>query len=648
MTDFIQNFHFLRPWILLFLILPLCFYLKKIQFNDKISSWEKICDKNLLGFLLVHNNSRRRISLRGFFYVGLLSCIIGSAGPAWKKVEVPTFVIENPSMFVLSLAQDMQLKDISPSRLERAKFIISDIANHFDNGQFGLEVYSQEPYIVSPITDDIKIIKSLLSQITQDIVPDQGDRPDRAIELAIERFKSSGYSSGQIILLASDVGQRFDFALDAVQKAAKLNYSVNVIDMSFSKSDKLQLLAEKGNGIYLSVKTFNLEKLISKINEKNNEKMLLSQNLRSSYLDYGYYLVFIGLLCMLPFFRRGLLVAFITFLMSVDAEAGFLLNNNQEGLKLFNEKQYEKAVEKFEDPVWRGVSFYRQEKNEEALKEFEKVKSDIALYNTGVVLTKMCQYDKALKAFLESLKINPQNKDALYNKKVLEDLFEQAKKDPSILSCTNQQQQNNQGNNDNENKNENSDQNNSQQNEDNKQKENQTDSSQNDKSQEKQNSQQSSTNENHSSNTDNEENKPQQNQSSEQKQEDSTPQQDNSQTQSSSESDENNAEKPSDLDNENNPQNEENQNSPQKANQDNGEENKSDNTEGEDTNATENQEQEIEAPVMNAKEGDENTPYDEEALAMRRRYREIPEDPGGLLREFIKKEYMKDRYHDEN
>ena len=29
-------------------------------------------------------------------------------------------------------------------------------------------------------------------------------------------------------------------------------------------------------------------------------------------------------------------------------------------------------------------------------------------------------------------------------------------------------------------------------------------------------------------------------------------------------------------------------------------------------------------------------------------YLEIPEDPGGLLREFIKKEYVKDRYRDEN
>ena len=60
------------------------------------------------------------------------------------------------------------------------------------------------------------------------------------------------------------------------------------------------------------------------------------------------------------------------------------------------------------------------------------------------------------------------------------------------------------------------------------------------------------------------------------------------------------------------------------------------------------QEEEVEAQVMNAKEGDDDTEYNEEALALQRRYREIPEDVGGLLREFIRKEYRKDRYHDEN
>lgn len=645
MSEFLQNFHFLRPWVLFFLILPLGFYFKNIRLEGKISAWENVCDKNLLDFLLIRRGGHKKISLKKFFYIGLLSSIIGAAGPAWKKVEVPTFTIENPSMFVLSLAQDMQLTDITPSRLERAKFMISDIADHFPDGQFGLEVYSQEPYIISPITDDIKIIKSLLPQITPNIVPDQGDRLDRAIDLAIERFKSAKYSSGHIILFASDVGQRLDFALDAIQKASKLNYSINVIDTSYSGNDKLQMLAEKGNGVYLSVKEARLDKLISKINEKNQEKVQLSQNLRSNFLDYGYYLVFLGLLCMLPFFRRGLLILFIFYLFSAEAQAGFLLNDNQEGLEFFNNNQYDLAFQKFKDPIWKGLSLYKQEKNEEALKEFEKVKTDVGLYNTGVVLTKLCKYEEALKSFSESLKLNPQNKDASYNKKVLEDLFEKAKTDPSVLSCSDEQQQNNQNSQQNDNNQEqNSNQQDQSQNNQEQQADNNQDNQNSDQSEQKEQQQQSS-----SDTPNDKKDNAERNQESDKGQQNNDSQQNSnpSQTQNDTGSD-NNDETPSNEDNNQENQDMQQKNTPKEANKDDGNESKSDNKEGDDDNATDMQEQEAEVPVMNAKEGDENTQYDEEALAMRRKYREIPEDPGGLLREFIKKEYMKDRYHDEN
>ena len=67
-------------------------------------------------------------------------------------------------------------------------------------------------------------------------------------------------------------------------------------------------------------------------------------------------------------------------------------------------------------------------------------------------------------------------------------------------------------------------------------------------------------------------------------------------------------------------------------------------------NESEQQEgiEEKEMPVMGAKKTDKEEDFDEEAMIMQRRYREIPDDTGGLLREFIKKEYLKDRYSDEN
>jgi Ca-activated chloride channel family protein len=187
-----------------------------------------------------------------------------------------------------------------------------------------------------------------------------------------------------------------------------------------------------------------MQKLLSILHQIDKDKVNLSQNLRSNYLDYGYYLVFISLLCMLPFFRRGLLILLLCCCFVHPANASFLLNDNQEGFLLFKGEQYEMALNKFKDSIWRGVTLYKLDKQEDALKEFSKEKNnEIAIYNTGVILTKLCKYTEALSAFNEVLRKNPNNEDAFYNKQVLDDLFVKAKDNPSILNCQNNQQQNN-------------------------------------------------------------------------------------------------------------------------------------------------------------------------------------------------------------
>ncbi|MBR2273770.1 MAG: VWA domain-containing protein [Alphaproteobacteria bacterium] len=616
MIEFIQNFHFLRPWVLLFLLLPIGLFWRKIGGGKNVSSWEDVCDPNLLEYLLIKTDKQKKISYMHFVYVGLLSAIIAAAGPAWKKTEVPTIEVENPSLFVLSLSQDMQLKDVTPSRLERAKFFISDIADELHEGQFGLAVYSREPYIITPLTNDIKIIKNLLPQIVPSIVPDKGDRLDRALDMAINKFKAAEYVSGNIILLASDVGQRFDYALEKAEQATKQHFSVNVIDMSYSENEKMKMLAEKGNGLYLHAKKETPQKIIQKLQQIKQEKITLSKNLRSDYLDYGYYLIFISLLCFLPFFRRGILSILLCFMFITPAYAGFFTNNDQDGFSLFQKGLYEQALQKFNNALWKGICLYKLDKKEEALMEFSKIKNDASLYNKGVVLTKMCQYEKALSAFDEAIKINPQHANALYNKKILLDLFEKAKSDPSVLNCDDQQNQK---------------QNQKQQNKENQNEQHQNNSSENDENNAQDNNENSDST---ASSQDN--NSQQQNNKKNSKDASQTPDnhQSNAQhTQSSKDYEESN--------------NNEQQHSPNESAKTEGEQQKNQNKNSSDDSGSEPQNKDTAVQPVNAQKGDDNADYDEEALALQRRYREIPEDVGGLIREFIKKEYMKDRYRDE-
>ncbi len=636
MIEFMQNFHFLRPEFLLFLLVPLLFYFIKLKNIAYFSSWENVCDENLLSFLLINGKTTKKTSVLKYIYVGLTAAAFACAGPAWKKIELPAFTVENPNMFIISLAQDMQLKDVTPSRLERAKFMLSDIADNITQGQFGIEVYSQEPYTVTPFTDDISLIKNLLPQIVPDIVPDQGDRLDRAISLAFERFQTAGYASGNIILFASDVGQRFDLALEKTKEAVSKNYTINVVDTSYDGNEKLQLLAEAGNGVYTNVQTMNPSVLYNQINNINQERILQTDNSRPKYADYGYYILFIPLICLLPFFRKGLMVLILCFTFSGQAFAGFWLNDEQEGAAYFKKEQYDQALGKFKNPDWRGAALYKQNKLEDALKEFEKSDSAIAVYNRGVIAAKLCNYSEAQNYFNEALKKDPQNTDALYNLQVLAELFEKAQNDPSVLECQDKQDRNQNQNNNNQNEE------NSEKDQDQQQQNNTANDENNRQNNEENASQNSDSNQENEENSD--ENPNSQSENNPQNSADDT-----SQSPQQSQTDTSNNDDGKTEEN-HNQENQSNSSTDEKTHENN---KPSDNSQRPDEQSQsdfqpeDDKQNNQEAQIAEARENGQNEDYDEEALAIQRRYREIPEDTGGLLREFIKKEYLKGRYRNE-
>ena len=650
MIDFINNFHFLRPWVLVFLLVPLFLHIKNIKIKGAMSSWENICDKALFDYLSIKDNKTKKASLTKYIYIGLISATLAASGPSWKKVEIPAFEIENPIMFVLSASSDMDITDVKPSRLDRAKFLINDILDNSKQGQFGLVIYSQEPYLISPLSDDADLIKNLLLQVTSDVVPDKGDRLDRAIDFAKNKLMQAGFSGGDIIVLASDVGQRFDEALQKAKQASIDKYNLHIIDTSFDGNEKLNLVAKEGNGVYLMLKQDDIKALTDNIQQTNEEKNRISKNLRSNYLDFGYYLVFIPMLCLLNFFRKGILILLFV-LYTQNVYAGFLTNKNQDAVILFNNNKYEEALNLFSDKDWRSVTLFKMEKLEEALKEIENEKTEISLYNKGVILTKLCKYEEAKASFEKVLLINNKNDDARYNLEKINELFLKAKEDPSVLNCdeNNQDNQNNNDNNqdDNNNKDEKEQQNqedkNNENNENNKEQEPQQNQENNEQNKEENKQEEAQNNDDKKSdnNNDNGNNEEQENKkqndakdddnNNENKMNDKEP---NSSSNEKADNDQNSddGDKKTPMDNENGE----------------GEEQNNDKENDEKNDDTNNQMTQQNAQNLGAKKGDKDDEYDEKALIMERKYREIPEDIGGLLREFIKKEHLKDRYGNED
>lgn len=618
-----QDFHFLRPYWLLALVIPVLLFGMIMGKTYVQSAWSKVCDKNLLDFLLVKGSGQKGNYLKYSMPLSALFLVIALAGPTWMKKDNPALSMDNPVMILLNMSGEMWNKDVSPNRISRAKYVVKDLTSTLKNTESGLIVYSREPFVITPLTEDGAIIDNLLPALEMNIMPQDGDRLDRAVDLAVVRMKNVGFSNGNIIVLTSNIGERFDKVLESAAKASHEGFDVNIINMNSAENDKLKMVANKGNGVYLKYNQ-SLSSLIDKINDITMKEIKQSQNMQTVWTDNGWYFLWFPLILLLGYFRRGLIFLFILGMFEAyfnTASANWFLNNNQQGLKNFEKQNYDVAADKFTDQRWKGAALYKKGDYAAAYESFSKKDDAVALYNQGNALAKMGKIDEAIKKYEEALQKKQKFPDAKFNLEYLKKQKQQQQKQQSQQSQQKDKKQNEQQN----------------------EKNTQQNAEQNEQQDKKDDLQKKQSENQDSSMTDSKKN-PSQAESSKEQSEDVSKDNEDSEQQSSEIDKSQQKENESSSKKENNASKEQSQKQQTDASDKNGEQN--DNKNISDVKEDEAQKTD-EKKELSISAGDGNQKNKREKIkAKMQKFRQVPEDKGGLLRAFIQKEYARKRYEE--
>lgn len=133
-------------------------------------------------------------------------------------------------IIAMDVSNSMMAQDIQPSRLDKAKLILSQLIDGMSNDKVGLIVFAGDAYVQLPITVDYVSAKMFLSSISPQLAPRQGTAIGSAIDLSIKSFGKKN-NAGRAIIVITDGENHEDDAISATKLAVKEGIAVHVIGM---------------------------------------------------------------------------------------------------------------------------------------------------------------------------------------------------------------------------------------------------------------------------------------------------------------------------------------------------------------------------------------------------------------------------------
>lgn len=122
-------------------------------------------------------------------------------------------------MIALDVSKSMMAEDIRPNRLQRAKLMISKLADELSNDRMGLVLFAGRAYLQVPLTSDHEAVKMYVSSASPSSVPTQGTVIGEALKICNNAF-DGGEKKFKAVVLVTDGEDHDGSAAEAAKQMA--------------------------------------------------------------------------------------------------------------------------------------------------------------------------------------------------------------------------------------------------------------------------------------------------------------------------------------------------------------------------------------------------------------------------------------------
>jgi Ca-activated chloride channel family protein len=201
-------FHFARPeWLFALLgLIPVLGWLVYSVVRPAKGPIHRYADEHLLPHLtgvreLSVDERWSRFTRWGLLWVLL---VLALAGPRWDYTDIEAFSPASDLVILMDISRSMNVADVAPSRLARARQEVQDLVVLNQELRIGMIAFASVPHVVAPITEDSQSILNALPAVSSDLANLQGSRLIAALERAQQLLANEGTDNARTILLISD------------------------------------------------------------------------------------------------------------------------------------------------------------------------------------------------------------------------------------------------------------------------------------------------------------------------------------------------------------------------------------------------------------------------------------------------------------
>ncbi|OBQ52239.1 VWA domain-containing protein [Tamlana sp. s12] len=433
-----NKFHFLRAEHLWYGIIAISILCVGFLFYKETFTWKKQIAKHLRPYVIqkgtVWKTVLIRLSVIIMFGIGLIAYL----GPTWSQFKAPAKKVKSQFVIALDMSQSMLTTDVSPNRLERAKFKIHDLLEANPKAETNLLLFSGSTHVAIPFTTDYKIILDQIDGLQPRMMPHSGT----SFNLLFDRmntFFTDNKAEGKILLITDDLDE---LSIELLSSFLQENHVKIYIypfatpsgasipghkkQVSALNSNKLNTLAELDQVeiVEMTLDNSDVKDLAKAISDHIIFEDVTSRE-DENWKDNGYWLVFPLAFIFLFSFRKGWSINLIIIMLclsscSKEKKSDFKFKDlwytqQYQAQQEYDAKNYAKAAVKFKDPMHKGVAYYKAGDFLSAETAFKQDSTVNGMYNLGLTYAKLGRLEASKEIFEKVIQKDPNNANAKGN-----------------------------------------------------------------------------------------------------------------------------------------------------------------------------------------------------------------------------------------